>query len=101
MCGMPASFIILFRLAKSSSSRISDLDLCLAHRTLLLPSTQRICRQSRHWRGHAVPTARSCPSDELRLLLCNRFLSHCSNPPPSAQILQPQSECYPLGTGSA
>src|SRR6266851_7828943 len=31
-----------------------------------------------------VPTARFCPSDEPRLLPRNRFLRHCSDPPPSA-----------------
>src|SRR6266849_3009955 len=32
----------------------------------------------------AAPTARFCPSDGPRLLPRNRFLRHCSNPPPSA-----------------
>src|SRR6266849_10914947 len=32
----------------------------------------------------AAPTARFCPSDGPRLLPRNRFLRHCSDPPPSA-----------------
>jgi len=41
------------------------------------------------------------PPDELRLLPRNRFLRHCSPTLlPRSQILQPQSECYPLGTAA-
>src|SRR5712692_3218405 len=39
---------------------ISILDLLLAHRTLFLPSTQRICNQSKPQRDREVPPARLC-----------------------------------------
>jgi len=52
-------------------SRFSDLDLSLVHRMLLLSSTERMCHQTRPQRDQAVLTARSCPSDECRLLARN------------------------------
>jgi hypothetical protein len=39
------------------SSRISDLDPCVAHHTLLLTSKQRICRKSRPQKVRGIPRA--------------------------------------------
>src|ERR1019366_7822238 len=82
-------------------SGISGLDLNLAHRTLLLPSTQRIRHQSRPQRDRGVPTTRFC---RLTGLACCRVTDFSDTNPtllPWPQILQPQSVCYPLGTGRA
>jgi hypothetical protein len=65
-------------------SGISDLGLCLARRTLLLRSTQRICHQGAGPREIAGSPRLVIPSDEPRLLSRSLFLRHCSDPPPSA-----------------
>ena len=80
---------------------ISDLNLWLAHHTLLagLDTTNLPPERAREISG--VPTARFCPSDEPRLLPRNKFLDTAPTVLPRPQILQPQSACYAFGTSSA
>src|SRR5271170_2056421 len=69
--------------------------------TAPVKSKWQIGHQSRLRRDRLVPSARFCPSDELRLLPWNRFLRHCSDPPPSTPDLTTAINMLALGTDSA
>jgi hypothetical protein len=72
-----------------------------AHRTLLLPSTQRNLSLDQAPAKVARSDGQYCASDEPGLPPRHRFLGHLTVPPSVPQTLQPQSVCYPFGTGSA
>src|SRR5712692_3425613 len=76
--------VVLRRREEDFQTGISDLDLCLAHRTLRLPWTQRICHQSKPQRGRGVPTAGFCRLTSPDCCRVIDFLRHFSDPPPSA-----------------
>src|SRR6267143_6870768 len=67
---------------------------------LLLPSTQRISHKSRPKRGHAVPKARFFRLTSSACCFAIGFSDTAPTLFPRAQILQSQSEYYPLRTGS-